>query len=204
VWCSYKYLNAGPGAIAGLYVHERHDGRDRLAGWWGHNEATRFAMPPTFDAMPGAAGFQVSNPCVLSTVALLGSLSVFAEAGGDMVRLRKRSDLLTGFLDTLLRASSFFVPVASASAADDRPRFTIITPPAPDRGAQLSLLFLPSETGLMERVAQSLIEDGIVGDERKPDVIRLAPAPLYTTFDDVRQAAGALERAMRTVHSDAL
>lgn len=194
----YKYLNAGPGAIAGLYVHERHDGRESLRGWWGNNPATRFAMGPTFDPTPGAAGFQLSNPCVLSTMSLLGALTVFHDAG-DMLKVRKRSELLTGFLEILLKASSHYVPVASIHSDDSRPRFTIITPPSPDRGAQLSVLFLPSGSGVMQRVFQSLAEAGIVGDEREPDVIRMAPVALYTTFEDVREAAEAVSRAMDEV-----
>ncbi|KAF9163212.1 Kynureninase (L-kynurenine hydrolase) [Actinomortierella ambigua] len=166
-WCSYKYLNSGPGGIAGLFVHERHAedySRKRLAGWWGHDKATRF------DMVNGAAGFQHSNPSVLCTSALLGSLSVFEQT--TMEDLRAKSKLLTAYLFHLLTTEF------SAAILE------IITPTDPEqRGAQLSLVF---KGGKMMDIFDRLCAKAIIGDERKPDVIRVAPAPLYCRFEDVR------------------
>ncbi|KAH7889307.1 pyridoxal phosphate-dependent transferase [Phlebopus sp. FC_14] len=208
VWCSYKYLNSGPGGIGGLFIHEKWENikSPRHAGWWGHDPATRFSMPPKFSAIPGAQGYQQSNPSVLDTVSLLGSLQVFKEAG-MMVPLRDRSVLLTGHLESLLVKSKFYVPVddvatkyprdgPSTDAQKPPPGFTIITPSAPEsRGAQLSLLFLPPQSGVMQSVFDYLLSMGVVGDERKPDVIRLAPAPLYCTKLDCESAASCIEEA---------
>ena len=154
----------------------------REAGWWGHNPATRFDMPPRFHAIRGAQGFQQSNPSVLAAVALLGSLEVFAAAGG-LPALRARSLRLTGHLEALLRRSRFFVPGEHAGAGESAGAgatvgVTVITPADPaQRGAQLSLVFLPTGRGVMPRVLKALEARGVVGDSRKPDVIRLAPAP---------------------------
>ncbi|KAL2017881.1 hypothetical protein VTK56DRAFT_1585 [Thermocarpiscus australiensis] len=186
-WCSYKYLNGGPGCIGGLFVHERHsavtraatderpeDGfPNRLAGWWGNDKATRFRMANTrFHPVRGAAGFQLSNPSILDITSLSASLEVFAAAGG-VARLRQKSVLLTAFLEELLLG----MPEA------DRALFRIVTPRDPaQRGAQLSLLLLAE--GLLETVMRELQSRAVVVDERKPDVIRVAPAPLYNTFGD--------------------
>lgn len=191
-----------------------------MAGWWGHDPATRFAMPPSFEPIRGAQGFQQSNPDVLSAAALLGSLQVFQQAG-MMPALRRRSVALTARLEELLVASRWYVPAGdvrgrygaraefSFKEGDDEgegmenhPRegegkmgFTIITPLDPDaRGAQLSLVVLPPGRGVMQRVFDGLKRFGVVGDERKPDVIRLAPTPLYNTFEDCESAAAALEK----------
>jgi kynureninase len=170
VWCSYKYLNAGPGSIAGCFVHERHAHRPdlpRLAGWWGHNKATRFAMPPTFDPIPGAEGWQVSNPPILQLAALRASMDIFADVG--MSKLRAKSTALTGYLEALL----------DHHAPDN---VTIITPRDPaERGAQLSLRIRKHGQALHERLARA----NIMCDWREPDVIRVAPVPLYNTFTDV-------------------
>ncbi|KAK9469723.1 pyridoxal phosphate-dependent transferase [Lipomyces arxii] len=182
-WCSYKYLNSGPGGIAGLFVHENQSARPRLTGWWAHNKATRFAMDNMFDRQPGAAGFQLSNPSVLDCVALSASLSVFEQFG--MPALRAKSLELTYFLE---RALLEFFP--------NQP-FRVITPTNPDhRGAQLSLLFKP---GLMDKVHEILQQNAVTVDERRPDVIRVAPAPLYNTFEDVydfvRELSSAIDKA---------
>lgn len=165
-------------------------------------------MSPKFSAIPGAQGYQQSNPSVLATVSLLGSLQVFKEVG-MMGPLRERSVLLTGYLESLLGKSAFYVaanlfaeknPPESDEmrAKNPQPAFTIITPHAPEsRGAQLSLLFLPA--GIMQEVFDYLLSKGVVGDERKPDVIRLAPAPLYNTKLDCERAASALEEAFQSL-----
>ncbi|KAI0950522.1 hypothetical protein AcV7_008960 [Taiwanofungus camphoratus] len=206
-WCTYKYLNAGPGAIGGIFVHERWARETiRDAGWWGHDPATRFAMSARFVRIPGAQGFQQSNPSVLSTVSLLGALRVFRAAGG-MPPLRARSLRLTGCLLALLKRSRFWVPAAQAAAyessGEDRVSFTIITPDAEDaRGAQLSLVFLPAGRGVMVRALHGLAARGVIGDSRRPDVIRLAPCPLYNTFADVERAVAVLEEVMQVVAAE--
>jgi kynureninase len=190
-WCSYKYLNAGPGAIGGLFIHERHSevlspGEEgfvnRLSGWWGSDKESRFAMENRFVSMPGAAGFQLSNPSVLDITSLSASLEIFKKAGG-MGPLREKSLKLTAYLETLLLGSPFF----NAS-------FDIITPSDPEqRGAQLSVKL---GSGLLELVVKELEERGVVVDERRPDVIRVAPAPLYNTFKDVYAFRRALDEAL--------
>ncbi|OCB84240.1 kynureninase [Sanghuangporus baumii] len=231
VWCSYKYLNAGPGAIAGLFIHEKWADveKPRLAGWWGHDPNTRFAMPPLFSPIRGAQGFQQSNPDVLSVAALLGSLQVFRQAG-MMPALRRRSLHLTGRLMDLLMKSKWYVQPqdvrrrygaqaeASLEGKDETPKgradsdnggngkslgFTIITPLDPEaRGAQLSLGILPPGKGLMQHVSEGLKSHGVIGDERKPDVIRLSPAPLYNTIEDCEQAAQALDYVFDDLDSE--
>ncbi|HLN50405.1 MAG TPA: kynureninase [Steroidobacteraceae bacterium] len=184
VWCSYKYLNAGPGAVGGCFVHERHGERSdlpRFAGWWGHPEATRFEMGPQFTPIPGAQGWQISNPPILSTAPLLASLDVFQRAG--MARLREKSIALAGFLQSLIE--------------DLLPRAVqIITPGEPsERGCQLSLrLILPGPEA--RRCHERLIAAGVIGDWREPDILRLAPAPLYNSYHDVFLAVEALARAV--------
>jgi hypothetical protein len=164
----------------------------RYAGWWGQTVDRRFQMRPTFSPIPGAHGFQQSNPAVLTVASLLGSLQTFKHAG-MMGPLRERSKALTGLLDRLLRHSRFFVAPEEALERTG-PGFTIITPPDPEsRGAQLSLLFLPQGAGVMDKAFAGLKEWGVIGDDRKPDVIRLAPTPLYNTQADVEAAAKYLD-----------
>jgi kynureninase len=184
VWCSYKYLNAGPGAIGGCFVHERHARRrdlPRFAGWWGHDKARRFEMEPDFIPIAGAEGWQISNPPVLSAAPLLASLEVFQRAGIE--RLREKSLALTGFMRRLI---------------EQRLRGTveIVTPgDAAQRGCQLSLrLALP--TPAAKRCLERLTATGIIGDWREPDTLRLAPTPLYNSFHDVSAAVDALARAV--------
>jgi len=179
VWCSYKYLNGGPGAIGGCFVHERHAAHGalpRLAGWWGHEPATRFRMRPEHRPSPGAEGWQVSNPPILSSAPLIASLEIFRAAG--MERLRAKSVALTGYLEELLAA----LPV------------TLLTPrDRTARGAQLSLRIA---TAAAPQVLARLEAQGVVCDFREPDVLRVAPAPLYNRFEDVTLFACALERAL--------
>lgn len=195
-WCSYKYLNAGPGAIAGLFVHERNGGvspagdrsqrgfTNRLSGWWGSDKESRFAMENKFVPIPGAAGFQLSNPSILDITSLNASLEVFEMAGG-MGPLRERSLKLTEYLETLLDEQ-----------LKGRP-FSIITPREKDqRGAQLSLKLA---AGLLDPVMKELEERGVVVDERRPDVIRVAPAPLYNNFGDVFRFVKAFGEALDVV-----
>ncbi|KAF7793026.1 hypothetical protein EIP86_004131 [Pleurotus ostreatoroseus] len=208
VWCTYKYLNSGPGGIGGLFVHDRWTAKEiQQAGWWGHDPSTRFAMPPKFSAIPGAQGFQQSNPSVLAAVSLLGALQVFQDAGG-MQPLRARSLRLTGYLEELLKRSKWWVsPEEAGQAAPDGSTggfgFTVITPADPaSRGTQLSLVFLPLGGRLMPKVMEGLAERGVVGDSRKPDVIRLAPCALYNTFADVERSAAVLEEVLDVVRAE--
>jgi kynureninase len=179
VWCSYKYLNAGPGAIGGAFVHERHGLEPqalRLAGWWGHEPATRFVMGPRFEPARGAAGWAVSNPPVLSTAPLLASLALFRRAGSEA--LRARSMRLTATLAGLIHAR------CDGSVA-------LLTPDDPARrGCQLSLRF--ASRGEARRVFDRLRAAGIVADLREPDVLRVAPVPLYNGYEDVWRCAAAL------------
>ena len=181
----------------------------RYAGWWGHDPATRFLMPPTFSPIRGAQGLQLSNPSALGVASLLGSLRVFKEAG-MMGRLRERSVELTAHLERLLVQSAYFIPPHEAavklpsyvgsmdSAQYHRPAFTIITPTAANsRGSQLSLLFFSSDTGLMEKVHERLSSYGVISDERRPDVIRLAPIALYNAIQDCENAAKYLEDVLK-------
>jgi kynureninase len=178
-WCSYKYLNSGPGAIAGCFVHERHahSERPRFAGWWGHDQSTRFKMGPAFVPTPGADGWQLSNPPIMALAPLRVSLEVFHRAG--MSKLRAKSMQLTGYLEALIRAR----------LSDT---LQIVTPSDPDRrGCQLSLRVV----GGRERgraLFEYLATQGVIGDWREPDVIRISPAPLYNSFDDVRAFAEAV------------
>jgi kynureninase len=183
VWCSYKYLNAGPGAVGGCFVHERHaDRRDlpRFAGWWGHDKAARFEMGPHFDPIRGAEGWQISNPPVLSTAPLLASLAVFERAGMD--RLREKSLALTAYMRRLIEAR---LPGA----------IEIVTPQADaGHGSQLSLLLPRSDA---RSCYERLTREGVVGDWREPNTLRLSAAPLYNSFRDVFLAVEALARAVR-------
>jgi kynureninase len=166
----------------------------RYAGWWGHDPSTRFAMPPQFSPIKGAGGFQQSNPSVVAIASLLGSLQTFKKAG-MMVPLRERSVGLTDYLERLLWQSKYFVPLQDAEGRG-KPGFTIITPhDSKQRGAQLSLLFLPMGTGVMQKIFESLQGHGVIGDERQPDVIRLAPVHLYNNEADCEAATKFLEIA---------
>ena len=184
VWCSYKYLNAGPGAIGGCFVHERHarrPGLARFAGWWGHDKARRFEMGPDFHPIPGAEGWQVSNPPVLSAAPLLASLELFERAG--IVRLREKSVELTAFMQRSIERR-----LGTA--------VQIITPlDTAQRGSQLSVrLALPSAAA--RRCYERLTAAGVIGDWREPDTLRFAPIALYNSFRDVSAAVDALAAAI--------
>lgn len=182
VWCSYKYMNGGPGAVAGCFVHERHDGVDlpRFAGWWGHDPATRFNMRPDFVPAPGADAWQLSNPPILAMAPVRASLQVFDEAG--ISNLRAKSQRLTTYLHFLLDARL-------SDAVE------VLTPEDPARrGCQLSLR-LPR--GDAREAFRQLEAGGIVGDWREPDVIRVAPVPLYNRFADVHAFVEKLEQIIR-------
>ena len=152
-------------------------------------------MPHKFSPIRGAQGFQQSNPSVLATASLLGSLQVFQAAGGIQT-LRARSITLTGLLEKRLKLSKFYVPLTAAYNTH-QPGFTIITPEEQNsRGAQLSLLFLPTGSGLMQKVNTYLKANGVIGDERNPDVIRLAPIPLYNTEEECIRAVEVLNNGL--------
>ncbi|CAN5590167.1 kynureninase [soil metagenome] len=180
-WCSYKYLNGGPGAVGGAFIHERHaDCPDliRFAGWWGHDKATRFLMGPEFHPIAGAEGWQVSNPPILQMAALRASLEIFDEAG--MTALRTKSERLTGFLESLIDQIG-------------NERILVITPRnTAERGCQLSISVKDADKSLFAAVT----ERGVVADWREPDVIRVAPAPLYNSFGDVFRFAEILRSVL--------
>ncbi|MDX2114745.1 MAG: kynureninase [Planctomycetota bacterium] len=182
-WCSYKYLNSGPGAVAGAFVHARHLGRGaelrRLEGWWGNDPRTRFVMGETFVAAESADAWQLSNPPILALAPLRASLELFDKAG--MARLRAKSERLTGFLLELI------------DGLEARGRVEVITPrDVAARGCQLSVRIARGAEDVLKRLQAR----GVVCDFRRPDVIRLAPAPLYCTFDDCVRAVRALSEAL--------
>lgn len=183
-WCSYKYLNAGPGAVAGAFVHARHarEQLPRFEGWWGRNEATRFQMRPEFDPSPGAEAWQLSNPPILALAPLRASLELFQQAGMDA--LRAKSERLTGYLAWLVETQ----------LSDT---LEILTPREPERrGAQLSVRVRAGRTA-GRSLFDHLCEHGVLGDWREPDVMRIAPTPLYNTYADCLRYADEV-RAWRT------
>ncbi len=172
-WCTYKYLNSGPGAVGGAFVHERHAKRSdlpRLAGWWGHRAETRFLMGPEFDPADGAEGWQMSNPPILAMAPIRASLDLFEAA--TMPALRAKSLALTGYLEALVQAH----------LSD---RIQVLTPADPtQRGCQLSLR-VRGGRDQGRALFDYLADHGVLGDWREPDVIRISPAPLYSRFTDV-------------------
>ncbi len=181
VWCSYKYLNSGPGAIAGAFIHERH-AKDfslpRFAGWWGHNEKERFEMKKGFKPIEGIDGWQLSNVPILTGAAHLASLQIFKEAG--MKNLRKKSVVLTGFLEFLLNEID-----------PSKSHFEILTPSHPaQRGCQLSI-FIKHDG---KKIFSKLTKAGVIADWREPNVIRVAPTPLYNSFEEVWRFAEGFGR----------
>ncbi|RXK42510.1 kynureninase [Tremella mesenterica] len=234
VWCTYKYLNAGPAAIGGMYIRTGlSDGGRRLAGWWGNDPSTRFEMQPTFSPTPGAKGYQHSCTPVFSSIPLLATLELIDQVGFSNMRIKGIK--LTNTLEELLSTSRFYIPrtpfessslsnsasnilptegthppsgslkhvsqeekkVEASKEKEERDtlvKFRILTPPAPWRGTQLSLHITPS--GSMPRIFTSMLKRGLVGDERKPDVIRLSPVVLYNTFSEVGRAVKIVEQAL--------
>mgnify|MGYP000197093842 CR=1 FL=1 len=180
-WCTYKYLNSGPGSLSGLFVHEKHSkNKDlpRFAGWWNHNSATRFNMRQPFDVMPGAEGWQLSNPPILSMAAIKASLDLFDEIG--MNALREKSENLTGYFEFLINQI-------------DTDRIKIITPSNPkERGCQLSIQVKNADKSLHKK----LMESNVITDWREPDVIRCAPVPMYNSFEDVYKMVQILNRLL--------
>jgi len=180
-WCTYKYLNSGPGSLAGLFVHEKHaHNKDlkRFAGWWSHNKETRFNMRQPLDVTPGAEGWQLSNPPILSMAAIKASLDMFNEVG--MEALRKKSEQLTGYFEFLINALN-------------NDKIKIITPSNPkQRGCQLSIQVKNADKSLHRK----LTEANIITDWREPDVIRCAPVPLYNSFEDVYRMVEKLKEIL--------
>lgn len=170
VWCTYKYMNSGPGSVAGCFVHDRYlfdKDLPRFAGWWGHNKDTRFNMRHDFDPIPGAEGWQLSNPPILSLAAIRASLDLFNEVG--MEELNRKSAQLTGYLEFLVE-----------DLGDER--ISIITPESlEERGCQLSIQVQDADKSLFDAITK----DGVVADWREPDVIRIAPVPFYNSYVDV-------------------
>lgn len=170
VWCSYKYLNGGPGCVAGCFVHERHAHAfdlPRFCGWWGHDEKIRFQMGPDFHPMPGAEGWQLSNPPILALAALRASMEIFAEA--TIEKLRAKSESLTGYMEFLL-------------GQHQSPNFCVLTPRESERrGAQLSIRLAKHGRAVCDKLAG----EGVIGDWREPDTFRVAAIPLYNSYDDV-------------------
>jgi kynureninase len=171
-WCSYKYLNSGPGGVSGVFVHEKHHHSDliRMAGWWGHDKSTRFLMQPGFHPIPSAEAWQLSNAPVLSMAAHRASLALFSDT--TMYDLRSKSLKLTGYLEFVLKQ----VSLLSGQPMEQ------VTPTQPEeRGCQISVRLL----GKDKTIVQQLSAAGIIVDWREPDTIRLAPVPLYNSFEDV-------------------
>ena len=182
VWCTYKYLNSGPGSLSGAFVHERHAHKkdlNRFTGWWSHNKQTRFKMRDEFDQLPGAEGWQLSNPPILSMAAIRAALDVFAKA--DFDKLCAKSKQLTGYFEFLLHELN-------------NSNIKIITPKNPDeRGCQLSI----QVKNVDKRLHDQLTEVGIITDWREPDVIRCAPVPLYNSFKDVYEFVERLKSILK-------
>lgn len=181
VWCSYKYLNAGPGGLAGSFVHERHLGKKdipRFEGWWGHNKASRFKMGPDFDPLPTVEAWQLSNPPIWQLASLRASMELFDQAG--IAKLRERGDMLTSCFEGLLRRE----------LGDT---VEILTPALPRRGSMLCLRFKNDPRSWVGR----LRERGAFVDFREPDIIRATPAPLYNHFEDVFRLVETLKDVVR-------
>ena len=182
-WCSYKYLNSGPGGVSGIFVHQKYHQQNlpRLGGWWGHDEARRFEMTKGFVPMQGAAGWQLSTPNILSLAVHRASLAIFEEAGIE--NLRRKSEQLTAFLELM---------IARANQQAGKDWIEIMTPADPQaRGCQLSLLV--QEDG--KKLFDKLLQNGIVGDWREPNCIRLSPTPLYNTFEEIWEVGNCLHLA---------
>ncbi|XP_003966728.2 kynureninase isoform X2 [Takifugu rubripes] len=187
-WCSYKYLNSGAGGIAAAFIHEKHNDRiePTLTGWWGHDLKTRFNMTNVLELQSGVNGFRLSNQPVLLVCPLQASLEVFNMT--NMKELRRKSMLLTGYLEYLIRHY-----YSEDAAQPNKPHVHIITPSDPEqRGCQLSLCFSIN----IQRVFQELEKRGVVCDMREPKVLRVAPVPLYNSFTDVHRFVKTLDFAL--------
>lgn len=185
-WCSYKYLNSSPGGVSGMFVHQRHEYNPdlpRFAGWWGYDKESRFLMEPGFNPIKGAEGWQLSNAPVLGMAAHLASLDIFDEAGMDAIG--KKRDELTAFLEFVIHDIS--------ERNKEKVTFEIITPKELKyRGAQLSILI----HGQGKPLFDFLSSQGVIADWREPNVIRIAPAPLYNSFEDCYWFGELLEKAI--------
>ncbi len=186
-WCGYKYLNSSPGGVSGMFVHERHANNKnlpRFAGWWGYNKEKRFHMEPGFEPMPGAEGWQLSNAPVLGMAVQLASLEIFEEAGMD--RIGAKRDLMTAFTE--------FVIEDISEKNKEKCTFELITPKdKTQRGAQLSI----QAKGQGKALFNALSDLGVVADWREPNVIRIAPAPLYNSYEDCYWFGQLLEQAIQ-------
>lgn len=186
-WCGYKYLNSSPGGVSGMFVHERHSYNPelpRFAGWWGYDKETRFLMQPGFNPMKGAEGWQLSNAPILGMAAHLASLDIFEEAG--MERIGAKRDLMTAYLEYVIDTIS--------EKNKERVTFELITPrDKTKRGAQLSIM----AKGQGKALFDALSDLGVVADWREPNVIRVAPAPLYNSFEDCYWFGQLLEKAIQ-------
>ena len=184
VWCTYKYLNSGPGSLGGVFIHERHSESEdlpRFEGWWGHKKSTRFKMRDDFEPIRGVEAWQLSNPPILSMAAIWSSLKIFDEVG--MKSLREKAIQLTGYLEFLVNQLGDEV-------------VQIITPSSPNaRGCQLSIQVKNADKSLYERISKR----GVIADWREPDVIRVAPVPLYNSFEDVFKFANILKSEIAAV-----
>jgi kynureninase len=187
-WCSYKYLNSGPGSVAGIFVHEKYASDNtlkRFAGWWGHDASTRFLMEKGFQPSKGADGWQLSNAPVLSMAVHRQSLLIFQEAGLD--RITEKRKKLTGYLEYVIQL------ISDKTEGID---LEVITPREEHRrGAQLSLL----AHGVGKKLFDKLTESGVIADWREPNVIRMAPAPLYNSFTDVFEFGTRFEAALKNL-----
>jgi len=185
-WCSYKYMNSGPGGISGAFVHEKHFGNkelNRFEGWWGFREDKRFLMPAVFEGENGAAAWQLSTSPVLLLALHKAALDIFEKAGG-MAPLRAKSELLTGYLE-------FLINEINEKHSDER--FKIITPKnKADRGCQLSIVCKQNGKAIFDR----LTKNGVIGDWREPNVIRLSPTPLYNSFREIFETGRILAAAI--------
>ena len=184
-WCSYKYLNSGPGGVAGIYIHEKHASNTelpRFAGWWGYKKETRFKMEKGFEAIPTAEGWQLSNAPILSMAAHKASLDIFDEAGMD--RLHEKRKLLAGYLHFILN---------DINSRQNARVIEVITPANEnDRGCQVSMLMLKNG----KEIFNELTKQGVVADWREPNVIRVAPVPLYNSFEDLWRFGQIVENTL--------
>jgi len=189
-WCTYKYINAGAGAVAGAFVHAKHGNNEHytgLKGWYGHDKSSRFLMDNQFVPTPGAQGFQCSNPSIVDLTCLSGSLSVFAKT--SIAQLRSRSLLLTAYAEHLL------TQIAARNVHNGVPALRIVTPADPQsRGAQLSVLLAEA---IFEPASAPLEAHGVSCDKRKPGILRVAPVPMYNTFSEVWRFMQVLEKALQ-------